>query len=107
MNEIPSKADWKLFQSMISELRERYLKTQNERLSQNLLNEAKTPTENFWEVEKEIREQAGILQDCLDGYSKSRLVEHVMFMKSQGMILEEDLHKFSPEFQAKIQSFFR
>ena len=103
----PSKADWKKFEEIIPELRERYLEKKNLEIGEILKNEGKSPTENFWATEKGIRKVSRILQDCLDGYSKARMKERILIMYHEGMFLEEDIKNFSPELQEEFLEHIR
>jgi hypothetical protein len=98
----PSKADWKKFEEIIPELRERYLRKKNLEI-QNILNrEGRSSTENFWAAEKRIGKVSRILQECLDGYSKAGMKERILIMYHETMFLEEDIQHFSEELQEEF-----
>jgi hypothetical protein len=44
-----------------------------------------------------MKKEAKILQDCLNGYSKSRMDIHILLMLRHGLMKEEDLDAFSEE----------
>lgn len=103
----PSKADWKKFEEIIPELREKYLRKKNLEIGEILKNEENSPTENFWETEKRIKKVSRSLQNCLDGYSKAQMKERIFMMVNEGMLLEEDLKNFSPELQEEFLQHIR
>jgi hypothetical protein len=102
MNGPPSKADWKKFEEIIPELREKYLKKKNHEIRNILNNGRKSSTENFWAAEKKIQKVVRILEECLDGYSKARMKERILIMYHEGMFLEEDIQHFSEELQEEF-----
>jgi hypothetical protein len=62
----------------------------------------KTPTERFWDTEKEMKAVARILVNCLDGHSRSKMEMHLCLMYRHKMIGKEDLEEFSGEFRDQI-----
>ena len=70
----PTKQDWKLFQESLPDYRERYLAEHNKAFIAILNDDKRTPTEQFWDAYDAMKNQGKILQDCLDGYSKSSTV---------------------------------
>ena len=101
----PTKSDWKTFQAILPELRERYLEKKNREIASLLSEPGKTSTERFWASEEKIRKEAKILKGCLDGYTKGSMKERVLIMHRHGMFLEEDIFRFSETFQAEFRSF--
>jgi len=93
------EADWKRFKKILPELRERYLRKVNNELTALLNDNSKTPTEQFWAVEKRTRQEAKILRTCFDGYSRSRLTLHIMNMYHCGIMEDEDIAEFSEDIQ--------
>ena len=49
----PKESDWKTFRKMLPELRERYLAEKNKEIVSIFMDEGRTPTERFWEPERE------------------------------------------------------
>ena len=94
--------DWKAFRKMVPELRERYLERHNEALKEILKNDSATPTEKFWVVEKRVNKEARILRQCLDGHSRSRMLEFMRRMYSYEMLTDLDLKGFSAETQSRV-----
>lgn len=93
----PTKRDWKTFRDMLPELREHYLAERNKTFISMLNDEDRTPTEQFWDTLDAMKKEAKILQDCLDGYSKSDMDMHILLMLRHGLMNEEDLDGFSEE----------
>jgi len=95
MERKPKESDWKLFRKRVPEWRERYLTTKNKEIIDLLSDEAKTPTEQFWNAKKEMDEQAKILVNCLDGHSRSSMHWYLFLMHRHGLIEDTDLEAFS------------
>jgi len=93
----PKESDWKRFRSMVTDLRERYLKERNHELVRLLTDPSKTPTEQFWETHDRMREIGKILVKCLDGHSRSKMARYLAEMRYYGMLKESDLEGFSDE----------
>ncbi|MDZ7720644.1 MAG: hypothetical protein U5K72_17640 [Balneolaceae bacterium] len=93
----PTKRDWKTFCDMLPELRERYLAERNPTFIKLLNSDKRTPTEQFWDTLDAMKEEAKILRDCLDGYTKSNMDMHILMMLRHGLMKEEDLDSFSEE----------
>jgi hypothetical protein len=92
-----SESDWKLFRRIVPELRERYLEKTNEELKKLLLTPDQTPTQRFWNTHERIRKEAKILQQCLDGHSRSRMTSFIYTMLDHGLMDLDDLSGFSDE----------
>lgn len=99
------EADWKTLRRLVPELRERYLCERNQELVALLTVPGKNETERFWETEERMRREKGILHDCLDGHSRSRLFETLLFMRRYRMLRDEDLAQFSEEMQQRVREF--
>jgi uncharacterized protein YueI len=98
----PLESDWKTFRKRVPEWRERYLEEQNRRIAALFTNGDKTPTEQFWEAEKEIKAVARILVGCLDGHTRSNMEMHLCQMYRHKMIGADDLKEFSGEMKERI-----
>lgn len=98
------ESDWKVFRKRVPELRERYLRVRNAELAALVADEALTPTERFWNLEERAREIAKILRECLDGYSRSKMVLSMILMRRHGMLSDEDLEQFSDELREHLRS---
>jgi hypothetical protein len=95
----PSKTDWKLFQEILPEIRERYLKEKNGEIVSLLRDSTITSTERFWLAEAGIRREAKRLRDCFDNYTKGTMGMKVLMLYNEGIFRQEDIEKFSKEFQ--------
>jgi hypothetical protein len=102
MNDKPKESDWKRFRDMVPELRERYLVKCNAGLVELLQDRSSTATERFWEVEKRVGKEAGILRNCLDGHSRSQMFRFMLLMYRHQMLVEKDLEHFSEELRQGI-----
>jgi len=98
----PLEKDWKIFRKRVPQWRERYLEEQNLRIAALFVDEKKTPTDRFWEAEKETKAVARILVKCLDGHSRSNMEMHLLLMLRHRMIGNEDLAEFSGELKERI-----
>lgn len=98
----PPEQDWNTFQNMIPRLRERYLEERNKIFSEILNGPDRSPTEQFWDTLEAMNKQKKILEDCLDGHTKSNMDISIMLMLNFGIMKDEDLEVFSDEFQEWI-----
>jgi hypothetical protein len=96
------ESDWKTFRKLVPEWRERYLEVQNQRLAAMLVEGTNTPTERFWNAEKEMKAVARILVTCLDGHSRSNMEMHLLLMYRHKMIGNKDLEDFSGDFRESL-----
>ena len=103
----PTKRDWKIFQEMLPDLRDRYLAEQNQTFMTILNSKERTPTEQFWDTYNAMKEQGKILRDCLDGFSKSKMDMHILLMLRYGIIKEEDLEVFGKELREWMEKVRR
>lgn len=99
----PRESDWKIFRKRVPEWRERYLEKRNRELAGLLANPSKTPTEQVWEAEKRIDEEARLLVDLLDGHSRSKMFWYLVRMFGQGFIGHDDLEEFSDELRERVR----
>ncbi|MBW1866499.1 MAG: hypothetical protein JRI38_01960 [Deltaproteobacteria bacterium] len=107
MNRKPKESDWKRFRSMVEDLRERYLKGKNAEMVLELTDSEKTSTEQFWDTFERMKAEKKILEDCLDGHSRSNMFLHILSMYRYGMMTKADLKGFSEELQGNIEAFFK
>jgi hypothetical protein len=101
-HDLPSETDWKKFRMIVPELRERYLRQRNSELSAILRDESSSPTNQFWTASGRIEEIGKILRSCLDGHSRSTMMNFLMIMYRHQMLTEEDLDGFSEEFRRRL-----
>lgn len=98
-----TEGDWKRFSKSLDLLRNEYLAKQNADLIGILQDQDRDPTAQFWATVKQQKEIQRKLQCCLDGCSRSKLTEKVLFMVQCGMMSQEFLSGFSEEFQESIR----
>jgi len=96
------EADWKYYRSIVTELRERYLRDRNEDLVAILTRESSTQTENFWAAKERMDEFARILSACLDDHRRSRMFSNMFLMYQHKMITDDDLKGFSEDIRQRI-----
>jgi hypothetical protein len=102
MNTKPIESDWKKFRDMVEFLRERYLKEKNQALLEILTDSDRTPTAQFWDTFDQMKKEMKVLQDCLDGHSRSNMYFSMHLMLNYGMLKEEDLNGFSESLQEQL-----
>lgn len=102
MNDKPKESDWKQFRGMVEFLKERYLKETNQRLNEILTDVNRTPTNQFWDTFEEMKKVKTVLEDCLDGHSRSRMFLSMTLMLRYGMLKKADLKVFSEELQESL-----
>ncbi|MDB6028081.1 MAG: hypothetical protein JWM68_4304 [Verrucomicrobiales bacterium] len=100
------ESDWKKFREMVPQLRERYLADRNARIAAMLANPQKSETERFWEAMEEMEKEVKVLQQCLDGHSRSKMWLYVLAMIRAGMLRKEDMEGFSEERQKEAAYAF-
>jgi uncharacterized protein YpbB len=100
------ESDWKTFRKSLPEVRERYLNKLNEELAQMLKASDLSATERFWKTHEQINEEAKILQECLDGASRSRMETMIFSMLGCGMMRLEDLENYSQELRDRARAWF-
>lgn len=103
MTDKPAESDWKAFRALVPELRERYLCGRNAELLAVLRDDSLSPTEQFWELEERTREIAGVLRDCLEDHSRSKMVSCMMLMHRHEMLTDADLVGFSQDVRERIR----
>ncbi len=103
MPQIQTEADWKRFSKNLELLRNEYLAKQNKILVMILMDPNRDPTTCFWDSVEKQKEIQKKLRACLDGYSRSKLTEKVLFMVQCEMMSQEFLSGFSEGFQELIR----
>jgi hypothetical protein len=91
---------------MAPKLRERYLAEKNARIVAMLTHPKKTETERFWDALEVMEREAKILQQCLDGHSRSSMQRFMFSMIGAGMLKKEDMAVFSEELRAQVAFAF-
>jgi hypothetical protein len=100
------ESDWKQFRDMVPKLRERYLAERNARIVALLTDPKKTETERFWKAMELMEKEARVLQQCLDGHSRSSMWPFMLSMIGAGMLKKEDMRVFSEELQKELSYAF-
>ena len=106
MHGTVNESDWKLYARLLDGWRDRYLSKVNARLAKALDESAKTPTENFWDTQKEFKKEAKILKTCFGAYSRSAMVESMLLMRRYGIITDDDIVKFSDDLKGVFERVF-
>lgn len=101
----PKESDWKLFRSMLEELRDNYLAKKNIEITNMLSDPDKTATEQFWDSLELMQQEKKILMECLDGFSRSSMWMKILGMYQCGMMTDKELNRFSDELQLSIREF--
>ena len=104
MIDKPLESDWKSFSKYVPDWRERYLAQKNKELVAMLEDCRRTPTEQFWDTKRFMKDEAKILENCLDGHSRSKMFLSLLLMFRCGLIGEPDLAVFSEELRKRILS---
>jgi hypothetical protein len=100
------ESDWKRFRDMVPKLRERYLAERNSRIVALLSRPGKNETERFWDAMEVMEREAKILQQCLDGHSRSSMQRYMLTMIGAGMLTKADMEGFSEELQRQLSFAF-
>jgi DNA-binding transcriptional ArsR family regulator len=106
MSKDVKESDWKAFRDSLVDWRERYLETTTEEIVDLLQEEGSTPTERFWQAKERIDEEAEILHECLDNYSRSKMQMHLVLLYGHGLIDESDLGRFGDDLRNRVLSWF-
>lgn len=94
------KSDWKLFMKRLPEWQERFMGKLNQEYIQ-LLSRDLDPSENFWELERRIREDKRLLGVRME-LNKGNMTFDLMRLLHDGVIEKEDLADFSQELQDEV-----
>ena len=100
------ESDWKKFRDIVPKLRERYLADRNARIVALLTRPEKTETERFWDAMEVMEREAKILQQCLDGHSRSSMQRYMLTMIGAGMLMKADMEGFSEELRRQLSFAF-
>lgn len=92
----------KIFRKKAPLLRERYLDQRKVELISTLHVTGSNSTEKFWNLEERVRQEASILRECLDGHSRSRMLEFMLTMYRCKILIDSDLCDFSEEMKERI-----
>ena len=97
----PSKSDWKLFRSKISDWQENYMERLVEKYITYLRSDLPA-SDKFWEMEKKIRKykkSPGVLIEL----RKSTMLLDIAALINDGVIAVDDLEPFSEDLKEAVQ----
>ena len=100
------ESDWRIFREMVPKLRERYLAERNAHIIALLSDPGKNETERFWDAMEVMEREAKVLQQCLDGHSRSKMWHFMLSMIHVGMLKKEDMTVFSEGLRKEISYAF-
>lgn len=94
--------DWKLFRKKLPGWQTAYMDRLNREYEAILQDEAMSPADKFWKLEKRIRNDkrdVGVIAEM----SRSVMVQNLVSLVYEGAITLEDLDEFSDELKEKIR----
>ncbi len=80
MHKPPLESDWKVYSKRIAVWRDRYLARRNAEILAIFTDEARTPSEQFWDTKEEMDEEARILHDSLGRFARSQMRTNLLVM---------------------------
>ena len=96
-----NEKDWKLFRKMLPGWQEAFMAELNKEYIA-ILSRDQNASDNFWELEKRIKEdkrKTGVLARDI---CRSNMFSHMMDLMREGAISAEDLDGFSEELRERI-----
>ena len=99
----PKESDWKLYSSLISGWRERYLQKVLTAAVQVINDDTHSATEKFWLCEKHFNDHQRVLRLCFDPFSRSKMYLKLHNMLNYEIINLADLASFSQY----LQNYFK
>ena len=97
-----SKKDWKLFREKLSGWQENYMEGRVKEYAYFLNDDKKPASENFWELEKRIKEDKrhpGVIMEL----KKSEVIWDIVCLIRLRVITYDDLSEFSDELQMEVK----
>lgn len=97
------ESDWKKFKEHLPNWQEDFMNKLNKEYIE-ILSRNENPSNNFWTLEKRIykdKKKTGVLAEV----KRSKMVENILNLISDGAILFEDLKDFSDELKEEIQIY--
>ena len=104
-NEFNEK-DWKLFRKNLPDWQEAFMAELNREYIR-ILNQDQNASDNFWELEKRIREdkrKTGVLARDI---KRSNMISLMMDLMREGAISAEDLDGFSEDLRERLTALSR
>jgi len=68
-----------------------------------VMDAGRTPTERFWDARERIEKEKKILENCLDGHSRSKMAWFMLLMYRYGMLRDPDLENFTEDLRNDIR----
>lgn len=96
-----TEGDWRLFRNKLPEWQEAYMDGLNREYIQ-LLSDSRAPSENFWELERRIREDKHRAGVCLE-MRQSVMLDNIIRLLREGVITVEDINDFSDELKDAVR----
>ena len=97
------ESDWKVFKELHPVALERYFMRAVAGMQRKLGNARLTNRERFWEVVEQAREDQKEVRETFDDYRRSTAVIHLMIMRREGLIKEEEMARFSEDLQERMK----
>ena len=97
------EADWRQFKQVYAVLEERFCQRVLNDLAELLRAGGGTAHDQYLRIYEMIRERDKELGDAFDDFRRSRSVLQLAQMRRLGLLMEEELSKFSAETQAIIR----
>lgn len=97
----PLEKDWKLFRKKLPKWQENYMNQLNKEYK-DILAQNKNPSDIFWELEEQIRQDKKKTGVVARDISRSNMWIHILNLLLEGAITLEDLSDFSEDLQERI-----
>jgi hypothetical protein len=100
-----SEPDWKLFRELRPLALERFCERVLAEVSRLGSDPGKSSHERYLAVFKPIERRDRELADTFDDFRRSTAWRQLAFMRSQGLLSDEEFERFSPETRGAVQVF--
>lgn len=97
----PLEKDWKLFRKKLPKWQENYMNQLNKEYK-DILAQNKNPSDIFWELEEQIRQDKKKTGVVARDMRRSNMWIHILNLLLEGAITLEDLSDFSEDLQERI-----
>ena len=98
-----SEKDWKLFRKLLPGWQTKYMQKLLAGYKE-LIEDGKDPAETFWELDKRINEDKKSPGVIVYNIRRSRFLNILISLKSDGVITDDDLKDFSEEIRNWLQN---
>jgi hypothetical protein len=89
--------DWKYMRSIHDELLHKLCADINERAVEIASGDASNPHEKYLALYRYIQDADGIIADCFDDWSRSRLGIKLLALRRRGLLTDQRVQHLSPE----------